>query len=149
MWNWLAMKNDALAAAYRATTYRIFLPAGVIDLRLDAANPDFQRWLNAEGITEWAIITAHNPGSQPLAPEENAERQSQLECLLLEKGLEPFSGENVAAREDWPVEETCLVAGISVKDCTALAQQFGQNAVIIGGRDAVPHLLWLNEGENE
>lgn len=140
------MKNEALAAAYRATTYRVFLPAGVIDLRLGVQGADLARWLKEEGADVWAIITAHNPAAGPLSAEENAERQAQLECLLLERGFEPYAGENVADSEDaWPVEETCLVAGISAPDAIALARQFGQNAVICGVDDGLPNLHWVNE----
>ena len=140
------MKSEALAAAYQATTYRVFLPAGVIDLRLGESNAALARWLKEEGCDAWAIITAHNPSAGRLTADENAERQAQLECLLLERGYEPYAGESVAdADGEWPDEETCLIAGISVKDCTALAQQFGQNAIVCGGNDGLPNLHWVSE----
>lgn len=140
------MKSEALQMAYEASTYRVFLPGGVIDLRIGKPEPALVKWLKAEGATHWALLTAHNPGANRLAADENAERQAQLECLLLERGFEPYAGENIAAEDsDWPVEETCFIAGISVKDSTALALQFGQNAMVCGVDDGVPHLHWISE----
>jgi len=137
--------SEHLEAAYRATTYRVFLPAGAIDLRLGEASPVLAAWLAEEGVSTWAILTACNPASQPLAPAENAERQSQLECTLLEQGLLTFAGENVADDGVWPNEESCFVPGVELKNSVALARRFGQNALILGGEDGVPHLVWLNE----
>ena len=91
-------KNE-LEAAYRATSYRVFLPSGPLELRLGTPAPGLAAWLAAEGVGCWAILTAFNPLSVPLPAAENAERQSRLECRLLEEGFEPFAGENVAAAE--------------------------------------------------
>jgi hypothetical protein len=41
-------------------------------------------------------VTAHNPGSQPTdCSAINAERQSQLECDLLEGNYEPYLAQNL------------------------------------------------------
>ena len=89
-------KTTELEAAYRATTYRVFLPGGVCDLRPGVASETLRCWLETAGANSFAILTAHNPGSSLIDPEQNVLRQAQLECDLLESGYEPYAGENVA-----------------------------------------------------
>ncbi len=132
-----------LEAAYRATTYRVFLPGGAVDVRIGEANAELAAWLAGEGASTWAILTANNPGSRLLEASENAERQSQLECILLEQGFLTFSGENLADDGVWPNEESCLVVGINVKNSIALAQQFGQNGLVFGEGDGLGRLIGL------
>ena len=91
----MATTSD-LEAAYRATTYRVFLPGGVCDLRLGVVSETLRCWLETAGATRFAIVTACNPGSQSVDAEQNALRQAQLECELLEAGFEPYAAENIA-----------------------------------------------------
>ena len=72
-------KTTELGAAYRATTYRVFLPGGGCDLRPGMASETLRCWLETAGVIRFAILTAHNPGSLPVAAEENALRQAELE----------------------------------------------------------------------
>lgn len=137
--------TKGLEAAYRATTYRVFLPGGAVDIRIGEANARLVSWLAEEGASSWVVLTAYNPISKPLEPAENAERQSELECALLEQGFLPFAGENVADDGVWPNEESCFVPGIDMKNSIALAERFGQNALVFGKGDGVAHLVWLND----
>lgn len=136
-----------LEQAYRTTTYRVFLPSGAVDLRIDVANPPLAAWLQVEEVEEWAVVTAANPASEPLSARENAERQARLEVSLLEEGFEPYAGENVADVPGWPVEESCFIPDISQPEAVALAQQFGQNAILCGETDGVPRLVWTGNGK--
>lgn len=138
----MAMKSE-LEVAYLATIYRVFLPQGAIDLRIARTDPSFSRWLALEGVTSWCILTAWNPESRRLEEDENAERQSALEVALLERGFEPYTGENLAADESWPPEQTCLVPDISLAEGVAFGRKFKQNAIIHGGSDGMPHLIWV------
>ena len=140
-------KTSELEALYRATTYRVFLPGGHCDLRIDQPCEQLSCWLETAGAPNFAIITACNPGSQPVDAARNAEQQSRLECDLLEGNYEPYAGENVADDAAWPVEESCFVADIAAEDVCALGQDYGQNAVVYGGADGVPRLLWIELGD--
>lgn len=141
----MTSERERLEAAYRATTYRVFLPAGCIELRPGQANPALERWLAESGVSEWAVLTACNPGSQALTARENGERQARLECQLLEENFEPYAGENEADDGAWPAEETCFVPNISLAKTLELAGQFGQNAVLAGSVGEVPRLAWVDE----
>jgi len=140
-------KTSELEAAYTATTYRVYLPGGICELRIGQPCETLRCWLETAECKEFALITAHNPGSQPVDEAINAERQSQLECELLEGNYEPYMAQHEADAEGWPSEESCFVPDISREDACALAADFGQNAVICGGADAIPHLVWIEDSE--
>lgn len=134
-----------LEQAYHATTYRVFLPGGAVDLRIDTADQSFAAWLAENAVKRWAIVTAFNPGSEQRPASENLERQSALEVALLEEGFEPFAGENAADGDAWPPEETCFVAMIELAQAIALASRFGQNAIVFGEADGLPRLVWIEQ----
>jgi Protein of unknown function (DUF3293) len=135
-------KMSDLESAYRASTYRVFLPGGGCDLRIGIASETLRCWLETAGATRFAILTAHNPGSLPVAAADNALRQSQLECALLEQGYEPYVGENIADDDSWPPEESCFVPDIPLAAALALGERYGQTAIVCGGSEAVPELVW-------
>lgn len=139
--------TNELEIAYRATTYRLFLPKAALDLRIDILHPLLVAWLQTHGVEQWAILTAANPASRCLPARENAERQAKLECALLEAGYEPFVVENRADDSHWPVEEACFVPGISQLEVMNLARQFGQNAVLLGSEKGIPRLVWAEKSE--
>lgn len=136
-------KTTELEAAYRATTYRVFLPGGLVELRLDQPSEALRAWLKSSAAREFAILTAHNPDAQPLDAEANMARQSQMELELLERGFEPYAGENEADSGDWPIEETCCVIDIGLAEASALGAKYGQNATVHGTMDGVPRLIWI------
>ena len=139
-------KTRELEAAYRATTYRVFRPGGSCDLRDRASLRCAGRVDGREDVDCFAIVTAHNPGSQPTDAARNAERQSQLECDLLEGNYEPYLAQNLPTRAtgQW---KSCFVADLLAEDACALAGDYGQNTVICGGADGVPHLVWVEDSE--
>jgi hypothetical protein len=132
-----------LEPLYRATTYRLFLPGGNCDLRLDVRSETLACWLETAGFDGFAILTAHNPGAVRCDEETNNAQQARLECDLLEAGFEPYVGENIADGEDWPAEESCFVPGLPHVVALELAQRYGQNALVCGGGDGVPKLVWV------
>lgn len=137
-----------LDAAFRATTYRIFLPRLGIDLRIAAANRPLAVWLNHEGIDRWAILSAWNPGACARSAADNRQRQAQLEMALLQAEFTTYAAENVADAADWPVEEACFVPGISLEEAVTLAQQFGQLALVHGDAAGIPQLFWIEKGSD-
>ncbi|MFZ1900691.1 MAG: DUF3293 domain-containing protein, partial [Azonexus sp.] len=113
------------------------------DLRLGVVSETLRCWLETAGAARFAILTAHNPGSEDVESEENLLRQAQLECALLELGYEPYAGENVADDDSWPAEESCFVPDISVAEALALGERYGQNAIVCGGADGKAELVWV------
>lgn len=140
-------KTSELEAAYKATTYRVFLPGGCCNLRIGEPSEILRCWIETAGCTEFALITAHNPGGERADEATNADRQSQLECELLEGNYEPYAAQHEADDDGWSTEESCFVPDISREDACALAADFGQNAVVCGSADGVPHLVWIEDSE--
>lgn len=140
-------KTPELEQAYRATTYRVFLPEGQFELRIEQPSPALADWLAAAGVPGFAVITAFNPGAQRLSDDDNLGRQSALECDLLEGNYEPYTAENVPDDGAEPVEESCFVPDIALEDALALADDYEQNAIVWGGPDGIPRLAWTEELE--
>ena len=89
-------RTSELEAAYRATTYRVFLPEGACDLRVGVVSVPLRCWLQAAGIRRFAILTAFNPHSCLLPAADNALRQARLHRELLVQGYSFEVGET------WP-----------------------------------------------
>lgn len=142
-------KTTELDAAYRATTYRVFLPGGFADLRIGQTNETLNCWLETAGCSNFAIISAYNPGSRRIDAAKNAERQAQLECDLLEGNYEPYAGENLPDDDSGLLEECCFIPDIALEDACALAEDFGQIAIVYGGADGIPGLIWLEPTEEK
>lgn len=133
--------------AYKATTYRVYLPGGGLDLRIGQASEKLCIWLKGEGATTYAIISGFNPNNCLATAEQNAEYQSELECVLIEGNYEPYTGENIPDVANAPLEETCFVADIELDDAVALAEEFGQNAIVFGRVGDAPGLVWIEKTE--
>jgi len=144
----MAMKKS-FEAAYLATSYRVFLPGGPVELRIGETNATLRNWLTGAGASSFAILTACNPGSQLCAAELNAERQAQMECELLEGNYEPYTGENVPDNDAGWLEESCFVPDILCEDACALAEDYGQLAIVFGGADGLANLVWIESTEEE
>lgn len=145
----MANKTE-LEVAYKATTYRVYLPGGVVDLRIGQTDQKLKAWLKSQGAASYAIISGFNPHDclphDCLATaEENAEYQSQLECVLIEGNYEPYAGENIPDDAHAPLEESCFVADIELEDAVALAEGFGQNAIVFAQGNDAPGLIWIEQ----
>ncbi len=138
-------KMSELDAAYRATSYCVYLPGGQASLRIGEPSPLVAGWLAENGARCFAILTAWNPGGERRSASENAAQQAALECDLLEGNYEPFAGVNVPDDAAGPREESCFVPDLACEDACALAEDYGQNAIVCGGADGVPHLVWLED----
>ncbi|MBK9446801.1 MAG: DUF3293 domain-containing protein [Betaproteobacteria bacterium] len=145
--------NDraALDAAYRATCYCVDLPDGArtggrIRLRLRIGEPSeaFSAALKAAGVTRWAIVAAVNPGSVALPAEENAARHQALVDTVAVSGRNSWPGVNEADSGNWLTEPTLCILDIGLQDALRLAAGFGQNAIVAGGADGLPVLVWIS-----
>ncbi|MEO6037965.1 MAG: hypothetical protein ABIQ93_06080, partial [Saprospiraceae bacterium] len=61
--------DQRLVSAYLRTIYRVQNPP--FDLRIGELNKSFDRWLAGQQIREFTFLTAWNPYSKTLPPEEN------------------------------------------------------------------------------
>lgn len=134
-----------LDAVYRATRYCVGLPEGQrVTLRVDQPSVEFAAVLKAAGAAHWAIVAAANPGSRILPDEENVRRHGTLIDTVSAAGRVFWSGTNEADDGDWPVEPSLCILDIELQDACRLAATFGQNAIVAGGAEGLPTLVWVS-----
>ena len=133
-----------LDRAYRATTYRVYVAGGEIDIRIGERSAALDGLLEERRASSWAFITAWNPGSRALAEDENAKRQAELLALLRERGFERLEGSGIPARADWQPEESVLVLDVDRDDAVGIARQFGQVAIVAGERGGAAALVYCD-----
>ena len=124
--------DDALREAYRNTTFQAETPVGKVAIRIGKCSADVDELLRRNNATEWGFITAHNPASQVLTPEENRERHKELEADVRTCGLTYFQGEGIGADPEWLPETSLLILGLDCSAAIELGAKYGQNAIVYG-----------------
>lgn len=112
--------------AYRATTWVLDSPDGRVPLRLSSPLSPGVVPLPA------GIVTAFNPGSVLRDPAENRRANAELHRALQEIGAVPIPCTALGVGPDaerW-TEPGFAVAGLPRTALVALAQRFGQNAIV-------------------
>lgn len=132
------MKKFEFAPLYSQALYRIFDPPLV--LKVGQKHPLLDRLLDAYRSRTWAFITAFNPFSQVVSPEENARRNTLLEADL--KTYTCFKGQGEDPTGEWEPEASFLVLGIELSHTQTLLTKYGQNAALFGYKDERSFLLW-------
>ncbi|SIT37418.1 conserved hypothetical protein [Paraburkholderia piptadeniae] len=132
----------ATIVAYLETHYCVHgsMPA---TLKIGESNASLAAIHDAHAVRSSAFITACNPFSQTLDDAANVGRQHALARELSQRGLTFVDAIGRHPSNGWPGEPSFLVLGVSVEDAKALGMQFGQNAVVWCGGDAVPQLVLL------
>lgn len=142
-----------LVAAYRSTEYRVGPPAGLgkgssgeFILRIDQYSKPLSRLFTALGHQCAVFITACNPFSLPQSPEVNlaacARLRDELICHTSHPGL-IIEGEGRDPSKAWAGEKSFLALGLNLEISRILGRDFGQNAVVWAGADAIPRLILL------
>ena len=139
----MASDESRLKPAYIATTFRIESPSGSIDIRIGQKQPKLDGLLLQLGVTEWAYVTAWNPGSRPTSRSENASAQDDLTRVVRDRGFTSYEGDGIPDTEGWAPERSIWIAGISRQEAAQIARDFGQNAIVIGTLGGVAELVWL------
>lgn len=141
--------SDEMDAAYRATTYTVYLPSGNggtknMELRVGHHSAALDQLLGHLHCEEWAFISAANPGSRRLPEAVNAERHRQLHDTVRRLNLPYFAGSGIPDSPDWPAEPSLMVLGVSLKQAQNIASRFGQRAILAGTRGSAPTLHYCN-----
>ena len=133
-----------LVDAYRRTEFRVADRDWNFVLRIDGASTVLAVCHEAFGVTRSAYLTAWNPRSEPTSCEVNEAAQARLETELTTAGLPFLRGEGVDPSGQWSGEPSVLVLGISTDDAMRLGGEYGQNAIVVAARDAVPRLVMVH-----
>jgi hypothetical protein len=89
-----------------------------------------ERLLERHGDTG-VFITAWNPGSRPAPPAANRAAQRRLEAELGTLGVTWFPHAGIGPDRAWPPEIGAFVLGLPAPAALALAEAYGQNAVVM------------------
>lgn len=140
-------RSAKLKEAYLRTSYRVEEVEQAFNIRVGKSNPQLENLLATYAATSWAYITAFNPRSIPLTPEENEQRHIELLHAAQSLGHRTFVGHGVGDDGLWPPEKSLLILGIDRHTASELGSRFGQNAILFGERGGLPELLEI-QSEN-
>ena len=131
-----------LEEAYRATGFWVEHRNGRFCLRDGRRSAELDRILVEDQRDSWAYITACNPHSRCLSPEENQRRMRKLESVIQQSDYSYYRGEGVGDGGNWKPEPSLLVVGIVEAEACDLARRFDQNSVLVGHRAKAARLVW-------
>ncbi len=131
-----------LIQAYRETHYRV---EGVdpFTLMVGQVSAEVLKAFAKLGFKSCAFVTAWNPYSIALKPEENNILERKLNLHLNAQGLSYTPGEGGNPSNGWPGERSSLVWGVSETNAREIAEAFQQNAFICVGEDGIPKLVLM------
>jgi hypothetical protein len=132
-----------LIDAYRAAEYRIDLGEEVFSLHLQEHSPELARLLAESGQRCALFMTAYNPRSEVHDPGANHAAHVRLRTALEPLAAQILEGVGLDPSGSWPAEPGYLALGVEREAAAALGRQFGQNAVVWSGADAVSKLILL------
>ena len=131
-----------LILAYEATDFRVLEPQE-FTLRVGQRSAELQSLYVDMGVTCAGYLTAWNPFSKEASELENENAQQQLLRQLSLEGFPALNALGIDPSGDWPGEESVFVLGLSLDRAKLLGLEFGQNAIVWAGHDAVPQLVLL------
>jgi hypothetical protein len=128
-----------LQARYEATRYLVRHAGRWIDARIGEPAPELDALLAARGAACGTFITADNPRSKPRSATENATANRELATAL--RGWQTLPHEGRALDEPWS-ERGFFVLDLPRATALALAERFGQNAIVWCARGQPPELVF-------
>jgi hypothetical protein len=135
--------DPALLAAYRNADYHVTGAARRFVLHVDEPSQALSALHAASASDCSALLTACNPASEARAEGENRAAQRRLIARLASVGVAWIDALGADPRGHWPAEPSVLALGLERDAAIEIARDFGQNAILWAGADAIPRLLLL------
>lgn len=132
-----------LIEAYKRTQYLVHTKEGILALRVGQPSKELADLIHAAQAAGGAFITAENPYSEALAPDENKARQDHLRQDLADLGAVVIDGAGQGDDPSWPAEASYAAIGISREQACALGRKYQQNAIIWFDASGTPELIVL------
>lgn len=129
--------------AYRQAQYRVRGTDGNFDLRIDRPSPDLKALYGAMDVGSAAFLTAYNPLGSAHASEANERAQADLTAKLEDAGVTFLHGIGLDPAGIWDGEPSVLALNVSLPAARLIGEEFGQNAIVWAGGDAIPRLILL------
>jgi|GEM_PF-62565 len=102
-----------------------------------------QRWLSARARS-WGFLTAFNPASAALCEQENLARHENLLREVEALGWRCIGARGLDPAGEWPEETGLLILDRSLDELVAIAQRYGQNALLHGEPGQPARVVALN-----
>jgi hypothetical protein len=131
---------------YLATRYVVLDEAGPFPLTVGRHSGPLLRLHQRHAVTCSAWLTAWNPASERRDDVVNEAAQRALEARVHASGHGWLPGRAEDPLGHWPVEPSLWVPGLAAELACGLAHDFGQNALLLMGAEAVPKLVWVQDG---
>jgi hypothetical protein len=131
-----------LIEAYRATHFTVLEPRP-LTLRVDHHSAELAELFQEMGVSSAGYLTAWNPYSAETSAADNEAAQLSLIRRLSLEGYPTLKALGVDPAGEWPGEESVFVPGLGLERAKSLGVEFGQNAIVWAGPDAVPQLVLL------
>lgn len=131
--------DQQLLNAYRNTIY--WVEDLALKIQIGIKNSVLDTILEKQQASCWAFITAWNPRSKWLLPEENTQRHKLLITRVEQAGYPYFTGKGIGLDKDWEPETSLFILNISKANAIAIGKYFDQNAIVFGSLDESPTLL--------
>lgn len=131
-----------LIQAYQETHYKVE-GGSPFTLMVGQVSEEVLKVFSERGFKSCAFVTAWNPYSIALKPEENAIRERKLNLHLNAQGLEHTPGEGVHPSNGWAGERSSLIWGVLETSAREIAEAFQQNAFIWVGEDGIAELILM------
>ncbi len=129
--------------AYLATAYRLGHTDRDIILTIGKHSERLASLFASSGVDCGAFITAYNPRGTKQSDEANNEAHAQLANQLAKRGVKSIEGSGGEKGSDWPTERSYFALGLALEPAKLIGVQFGQDAIVWVGADAVPQLILL------
>jgi len=134
--------DEHLSKAYRNTRYMVQSPE--MEIKIGLKNEELDVFLFDNHCWQWAFISAFNPGSKALPPAQNEQNHQKLRERINALKLRTCEGLGIPAQEeDWKPEKNFLILDISRVQAIAIAQEFGQLALLFGEFEGEAELVWV------
>ena len=131
-----------LIEAYRTTHFTVLEPRP-LTLRVDHHSAELAELFKEMGVSSAGYLTAWNPYSAETSAADNEAAQLSLIRSLSLEGYPTLKALGVDPAGEWPGEESVFVPGLDLERAKSLGVEFGQNAIVWAGSDAVPQLVLL------
>ncbi|MFV0389319.1 MAG: DUF3293 domain-containing protein [Pyrinomonadaceae bacterium] len=129
---------DELINSYLVADY--FVEGFESPIKVGKTSKELDQLLTEHSATTWCYITAFNPFSEELSPNENLVRNDNLREEL--RGFVVVDGESVDLDGNWKPERSFLVLGIDRDTSVLLADKFRQRAIVYGTKGAPAELVF-------
>jgi len=94
-------------------------------------------------LKEWAFITAWNPNSKELTPEENKQRNSNLLDDIRSEGYISHLGSGISQDGNWS-EDSFFIENVSKEEALVYALKYEQCAFVYGKVNQMAELIWTS-----